>query len=375
MPKNSEICDILLVGGGVIGLSLAWELAGHGAKVQVIDSGEMGREASWAAAGMLPPGPKTHLWPDCSAYEQLQGLSHQLHPDWQARLADLTQIDNGYRQTGALYISEGTAEANSSLEKCKSEWNRWGLAHHGLDSTALADLEPALTPQSQAMLLPDEGQLRPPRHLKALVAACQRSGVQLTAGCQLLGWQTAGKRITAAVTSIGTITSGEYCLTSGCWTGPIAAQLGLELSIKPIRGQILLLNGPPNTVRRIVNAGPRYLTPRPDGRVLVGSTQEEVGFNKQNTVEGLAELMNFARQLCPALADFTLEKSWSGLRPGTADELPFLGRLPLYENGWIASGHFRAGIQLSSATAVVMRSLILGQTPPVDVATLGVDRI
>jgi glycine oxidase len=374
MPKNSESCDILLVGGGVIGLSLAWELAQHGAKVRVIDSGEMGCEASWAAAGMLPPGPTENLWPDCSAYEQLQGLSQQLHPDWHARLADLTQIDNGFRPTGALYIFEGTVEANSSLAKCKSECRRWGLAHHDLDSAALADLEPALKPHSHAIMLPDEGQLRPPRHLKALVAACLQSGVQLTPACQLLGWKTDGKRITAAVTSTGTIAAGEFCLTSGCWTGPIAAQLGPELSIKPIRGQILLLNGPPNTVRRIVNAGSRYLTPRPDGRVLVGSTQEEVGFNKQNTVEGMAELMNFARHLCPALGDFTLEKSWSGLRPATADELPYLGRLPHHENGWIASGHFRAGIQLSPASAVVMRSLILGQVSPVDIATLGVDR-
>jgi glycine oxidase len=163
-------------------------------------------------------------------------------------------------------------------------------------------------------------------------------------------------------------------LTSGCWSGQIATGLGLDLPIRPVRGQILLLKGKPGMLKRIVNAGPRYLTPRADGRVLVGATQEDVGFNKQNTVEGVAELMNFARRLCPVLANFTLEQNWSGLRPGTADGLPYLGRVPNIENAWLATGHFRAGIQLSAATAVIMRSLILGQELPVDVANLAANR-
>jgi glycine oxidase len=106
----------------------------------------------------------------------------------------------------------------------------------------------------------------------------------------------------------------------------------------------------------------------------VGSTQEEVGFDKRNTVEGLAELTQFARLTCPALAKFTIEQSWSGLRPRSADDLPYLGRVPGFENGWIAAGHFRAGIQLSPATAVVMGSLMLGETPPIDVSSLGLGR-
>jgi glycine oxidase len=362
---SAETFDTLLVGGGVVGLSLAWELAQHGAKVCLIDSGSMGNEASWAAAGMLPPGPGRDSWPKCSTYDQIQGLGHELHPLWHQQLGEETGIDNGFRETGALYLEE-----NRHVE----QWQRWGLTYHRLDSAALKDLEPAIATKSQATFLPAESQVRPPRHLKALVAVCQRTGVDMRPCCKLLDWKVAGERIISAVTSRGEISAANYCLTSGCWTGGIAARLGLELSIRPIRGQILLLNGPPNTLRRIVNAGPRYLTPRPDGRLLVGSTQEDVGFNKENTVEGLAELMNFARELCPALASFALENSWSGLRPGTADELPYLGRLPRFQNAWIAAGHFRAGIQLSPATALVMRALMLGQQPQVDVTELGVCR-
>jgi glycine oxidase len=371
MPNTFHTCDVLLIGGGVVGLSLAWELASSGAKVQVVDSGELGREASWAAAGMLPPGPTAEKRASCSAYDQIQGLSHELHSDWHERLRDKVGIDNGYRPTGAIYA----AESSSSLALHAEEWTRWGLKFYNLDRAGIADLERNLRCNGRATLLPSECQLRPPWHLKALFAVCQKVGVKLTPGCQVTGFDVEDGRVSAAVTPLGKISAGQFCLTSGCWSGQVAAGLGLNLPIRPVRGQILLLNGSPGVLDRIVNVGPRYLTPRADGRVLVGSTQEEVGFNKQNTVEGVAELMNFARRLCPPLADFTLEQSWSGLRPGTADGLPFLGRMPNFENTWLATGHFRAGIQLSPATAVIMRSLILGQAPPVDVAELSMSRI
>jgi glycine oxidase len=370
MPKSSETCDVLLIGGGVVGLSLAWELASSGAKVQVVDSRELGREASWAAAGMLPPGPIAEIRASCLPYEQIQGLSHDLHPEWHERLRTEVGIDNGYRPTGAIYA----AESSSALAQHTDEWTRWGLEFRDLDRAGVVDLEPNLNFDGRAALLPSECQLRPPWHLKALIAVCQKVGVKLTPGCQVTGFDVQNGRVTVARTTLGTVPVEQVCLTSGCWSGQVAAGLGLNLPIRPVRGQILLLNGPPGVLKRIVNAGPRYLTPRADGRVLVGSTQEEVGFNKQNTVEGVAELMNFARRLCPPLADFTLEQSWSGLRPGTGDGLPFLGRVPKIENAWLATGHFRAGIQLSPATAVIMRSLILGQDSPVDVTELSAKR-
>jgi glycine oxidase len=370
MPKTSETCDVLLIGGGVIGLSLAWELASHGAKVQIVDSGELGQEASWAAAGMLPPGPTADKRATCLAYDQLQGLSHDLHPLWYDQLRSEVGIDNGFRSTGAIYV----AESSSDLTQHVKEWTHWGLEFHQLDSAGIADLEPNLRFEGRAALLPSESQLRPPWHLKALIAACQKAGVKLIPGSQVTGFKVQKDRVDEVLTTLGNFSAGQICLTSGCWSGQLAVDLGLNLPIRPIRGQILLLKGQPGILKRIVNAGSRYLTPRPDGRVLVGSTQEEVGFNKQNTVEGLAELMNFAKRLCPALADFTLEQSWSGLRPGTVDGLPYLGRVPNIENAWLATGHFRAGIQLSPATAVIMRSLILGHDSPVDVTTLSVDR-
>ena len=369
MTGTSETFDVLVVGGGVVGLSLAWELAQAGAQVCVADQGSMGGEASWAAAGMLPPGPERSHWSHCTAYDRLQGLGHELHPEWHTKLARTVGIDNGYRLSGAIYLAE-----SAEIFAAREEWARFGLSYEELDGTTLAELEPSLVGREKAFFLPSEGQLRPPRHLKALVAACHHARVSLKPGCQVLDWRTS-RKIDGVVTDHGTISAGQYCLTSGCWTGLVASRLGLQIPMRPVRGQMLLLNGSAGVLRRIVNRGPRYLTPREDGRVLVGSTQEDAGFHKQNTVVGVGELLNFARHICPPLGDFKLEQCWSGLRPRSADDLPYLGRLPRYENGWIAAGHFRAGIQLSPATAVAMRAMMLGDEPPIDVNELSLDRL
>jgi len=365
--------DVLLIGGGVIGLSLAWELAQAGAKTCLVDRGELGREASWASAGMIPPGPAQEMWENCNAIEQLAALSEPLHQNWHAHLLETTGIDNGYRLTGAIHFED----APNRLSEKMQAWSRLGISYCSMDAATLIDIAPGLSKDAarrEAVFLPGEAQVRSPRHLKALIAACQLAGVDLCPGSAVQGFTTSGNRIVSAKTSNGEIPAGEYCLTTGCWSALVAEQLSLQIPAQPVLGQILLLNGPPALVRHITNVGRRYLTPRPDGRVLVGSTEEDVGFHKRNTVAGLAALMNFAVEMYPAVANLAVEQSWSGLRPGTPDELPVLGRLPCYDNAWIAAGHFRGGIQLSPATAQVMRSLILEQEPPVDVTSLGVER-
>lgn len=367
--QNGETFDIVLVGGGIIGLSLAWELAQHGAKVCLTDSREMGREASWAAAGMLPPGPPEEKWPQCSHFDQLAGLSEQLHGQWHARLADLTGIDNGYQARGAVYL------ADQILEKKCGVWDQWDIVYHRLDTAALADIEPMLAHVNNGVLLPAEAQLHSRRHLQALATACLQAGVTLKPHRQIMGFEKSGDRISAVLTSTAPIMAEQFCLTAGCWTEQLGLSLGLELPMKPIQGQILQLNGPTRPLQRIVNSGPRYLMPRNDGSLLIGSTQEDVGFNQRTTAEARHELLSFAHELCPALHDFQVENHWAGLRPATPDDLPYLGRLPRWENAWIATGHFRAGIQLSTGTAVVMRELLMGKKPRVDVADLGVERM
>ncbi len=377
MTNPESTYDVLLVGGGVIGLSLAWELSRHGAKVCVADRGLHGQEASWAGAGMIPPGPGKDFWGVASPVEHLAGVSQPLHAEWHGRLLEQTGIDNGYQASGALHVAESEAEGELLRQEAE-HWRRLGTEWQSIGVAELSDLEPALAARANrfaaAYYLPQESQLRNPRHAHALVAACQKQGVDLRSGVEIHDFKSAGGRIVSAVTSRGSIRAEQFCLTAGCWTGQVAAKLGLELSVKPIRGQIVLLHGPAGLLSRHVNAGKRYVVPRREGRLLIGSTMEDVGFLKQNTAAATAELLRFAASLLPATADLPIETSWSGLRPATNDGLPLMGRISRFENTWIAAGHGRSGLQLSPGTAVVMRALMQGTQPEVDVSSLGIER-
>lgn len=360
--------DVAIAGGGVIGLSIAWELAQQGATVCVIDGGEPGRQASWAASGMLPPGPRLWLDDHFSPLEQMAGLSQELNEPWHERLLEQTGIDNGFRPSGALYLGQDLTE------HCK-EWHRRGIEYRRLEAAEVREIEPALEPSGETVFLPEEAQLRPPWHLMALRTACEESGVEFHHGGHLREVRPAGDRVDQLTTERGKILAGRFCLCAGCWSEQLARTFGLSLPTVPIRGQIALLKGSFGVLRHIINVGPRYLTPRSDGRVLIGSTQESAGFESVTTAGAVGELLRFAVELCPALAAFELETCWAGLRPATPDGLPYLGRIPGFQNFWVATGHFRAGFQLAAATGVVMRCLMLGQDSPVEISSLGIERI
>jgi glycine oxidase len=231
-----------------------------------------------------------------------------------------------------------------------------------LDEAAARRLEPALAPGlGRAVHLPELAQLRNPRHLKALAAGCRSFGVEVRPGCAVHTFERRGDRITGALSAEGLLRAERYLLASGAWTGELLRGLGWMVPIKPVRGQIALLQTTQPVVRKVLMWGPRYLVPRPDGRTLVGSTEEDAGFDRRTTATAIAGLLDLAARLVPALAVAHLERCWAGLRPGSPDGLPILGRVPGLENFFVAAGHFRAGIQLSPGTGLVMKELLLGQ--------------
>ncbi|MCA9102402.1 MAG: glycine oxidase ThiO [Planctomycetales bacterium] len=362
--------DCLIIGGGVIGLSLAYELACAGLSVHVVDQGAPGREASWAGAGILPP--QSELGAP-AALKELGILSSRLHAEWSVRLEDETGVDNGYRRCGAWNLATNQGEA-AELERAAAAWRDDDLDVQLVDPDELAQLEPVLADQRRrlpiqaAALLADESQVRNPRHLRALLSACQRRGVTITANSAITDVEHAAGRVAAVQSGTTRISAGHYCVTAGAWSGGVLERLGASLPIRPMRGQIVLLSTIATLFSRVLNVGPRYLVPRADGRVLVGSTVEDAGFNKQTTADGVGGLLRFALELVPALADARLERTWAGLRPQTDDGLPYLGRLPNLANASVATGHFRSGLHLSTGTAVVMGQLIRGETPRVDLA-------
>jgi glycine oxidase len=363
--------DCLIIGGGVIGLSLAYELAGCGLKVRLIEAGAPGREASWAGAGILPPAS-----PDSSdPLEQLTALSNRMHAAWHEQLASTTGIDNGYRRTGAIYLARDR-ELERQLGRFIQEAGSNGIANERLDRPDLARIEPALNPREllSAWLLEDEGQIRNPRHLRALVAGCIGRGVEITSGTIAQQFEIRRSRIQAVRTNLGPLDAGQFCVAAGAWSSELCEQLGIIARVKPVRGQMLLLSTPIPVLSRIVNEGRRYLVPRDDGRLLVGSTEEDVGFDRGTTADAIAGLLEFAMGLVPNLARATLERFWAGLRPATDDGLPYLGSVPDVENAFVAAGHFRSGLQLSTATARVMGQLVRGLAPEIDLEQFRLDR-
>ena len=187
-----------------------------------------------------------------------------------------------------------------------------------------------------------------------------------------------GEKISAVKTSIGDIAADRVVIAGGAWTQALTARLGLKVAIKPMRGQIVLLSTPRRIIERIiewiVDFGYHYLQPRDDGRLLVGTTMEDVGFDRRNTAEAVAGILEFAARLSPALRNATIEKTWCGFRPASTDGLPYLGAVPGLSNAFIATGHFRHGLWLSTGTAAVMSRLIRGEAPGIDLWPFRVDR-
>jgi len=196
----------------------------------------------------------------------------------------------------------------------------------------------------------------------------------LLPGCPIHGFERHGNRIEAARSALGRHAAGQFLIAAGAWAEALLDPLGWRPGVRPVRGQIALLNTGTPLVRRVLVRGKRYLVPRSDGRVLVGSTEEDAGFDKRTTAASLADLLTLATLLVPALGQAPLERCWAGLRPGTPDGLPYLGAVPGWANLFVAVGHFRSGIQLSPGTGLVMKELLLGEPLSLPIEAFALDR-
>ena len=357
----------------MIGLSLAWELGRRGERVILLERDRVGRATSWAATGILPPA-NQRLATD--PLEQLRGMSHELFPGWSDALKRTTGIDNGFRRCGGWYLAE-TAGERAALGAMTSYWDELDICCEPVAAADLVRREPALrawashNPSASAWWTADECQVRSPDHLKALTQACRQTGVQILEDIGVVDIRWRDNSVTATANHPlpdGTrdIQGDRVVLCGGAWTGRIADQLNLQTSLVPIRGQILMLKTARPLLNAIVNVGNRYLLCREDGRTLVGSCEEEVGFQAGTTAAVLDSLREFANRLCPDLVDAPTERAWSGFRPMTFDGFPMIGRVPQTSNVYVASGHYRSGIHFSCATAVLMADELQDKAPAIN---------
>lgn len=351
------MCDVIVIGGGVIGLSIAYELREAGLSVRLLEQGQIGQEASWAGAGILPPG---NLEWARSAEARLRAASAQLWPSWVAKLESLTGINTGYVRCGGV-----EARLNAPLTALTDEVESWKAEHVPVEIITPQDLHqrfPALSSEiTAAYYLPDLAQVRNPWLLKALQAACVQRGVELYAGCPVTTLERNGERVHTVRTPEGDFSAGHFVIAAGAWSRELIRQAGWQLDVQPVRGQIVLLEHLPLPFSAVIQSGSCYLVPRRDGRILIGSTEEQAGYDKRTTSAAVSELLRFAIDFVPVLREARFERAWAGLRPFVKDGRPFIGCLPTLNNVCIATGHYRAGLQLSPITAVLIRELITGQ--------------
>lgn len=339
--------DVAIVGAGVIGLSIAFELAQRGASVRVYDRGEPGHAASWAAAGMLAP--YTERVTD-EALLCLCANSLAEYPAFVERVREASGIDPGLRLDGVFYAAFEPAGLESLLRHARDLTAR-GIECAVLDAASARD--EASWCRAELLggaIVRGEGSVHNRRLGRALVAACETRGVRVERATQI-EVKSDARRVLGLRTDRGFVGAAAVVNACGAW----AAHLGgvppaCVAPVKPMRGQMLALATPIPFVRRPTWVPGAYLVPRDDGRLLVGATVEPAGFEERVTAGGMLELLYAALSAAPALGSLAVTETWSGLRPATPDGLPVLGETPL-EGYFLATGHYRNGILLTPATA------------------------
>jgi glycine oxidase len=336
---------IVIVGGGVIGCAAAERLTRDGHQVTLLERDRIGAHASGAAAGLLAP----YSEGEEGAGEESLGL----FPELAERLERETGVDVEYRAGESL--TPALDEAEEAVLQQVGRHGRW------VDAIEARRLEPALHPAARGAAIFPESQVTPPRFTTALALAAARRGATVREGALVTGIDVAGDRV-EAVKLIGERLPADFViLCAGPWTPQLAAPLGIEVAVWPSRGQLVRLRPTGSVLTRMVTWRGRYLVPKPDGRVVAGSTEEAAGFDARVTAEGVESLLRFARSAVPLLARATVEEVWAALRPATADGRPIVGATPGLANLLLATGHNRNGILLAPITAERLASSIRGR--------------
>lgn len=339
-----------------MGLSVACEVARRGRHVTVVERGDhVATESSWAAAGMLSPLGEAVTGGPMLAFG-LESLA--LYRDWVAEVEGRSGMSVDYGRPGKLQVAMSPSEVQP-LRSLLGLGAAAGVKCRWLDAAELRALAPAVTPAAEGALYIEEDGAVDNRLLGPAVArACEKLGVLVRTGTAVTRILGEGGSATGVLLDDGeTIAAGAVLVAAGAWSGGLEG-IPRSLPVRPVRGQMLALRPPRPPSSRVVGHGHVYVVPRSDGRVLLGATMEEVGFEKQTTHEGIAELVDGATEIFPSLASARVVERWSGLRPGTPDGLPLLGTDPDVENLFYATGHFRNGILLAPATARAIAELL-----------------
>jgi len=360
--------EIVIVGGGVIGLSIARALALRGFKdICLIERSSLGAESSFAAGGMLAPQAEAD---SRDALFDLLIKSRDLYPNFAAELREETGVDIELDTTGTLYLAV-TEHDHDEIEK-RYEWQRdAGLPVDKLTPEDARLFEPCIAPDIRgALRFPGDIQVENRRLLSALANSVLQLDVQLMSAVNVEGLESRSGRITGVQTSQGLIQCPTLILAAGAWTSFIDPSVKVE----PIKGQMVCLSAKPQLTRHVIYSPRGYVVPRQDGRLLAGSTSERAGFAKDVTAGGIHTILKNAQEISPAISALPIADMWAGLRPRAADGLPVLGPCGEIAGLIHATGHYRNGILLTPVTAELIAKTVVEGVVPEELSAFSPDR-
>ncbi len=354
--------DVLIIGGGVIGCAIAYYLRKMDVDVTLLERGEVGGQASSAAAGLLAPlGPLSGPGPFAdlvlAGFSALTALAPELE--------EVSRIHMHYERTGALRIVRNPKRI-AHLQKRMTNWQPLGLQLHWLTGEEARQREPLLNPDTcAAVYAPEESQIQASSVVQAFARAAQRSGARIYEHQEIDHLFLEGTKVTGVHTTRGEIIAcNTLIVASGAWAAKCGAWLHVDLPIQPLHGQLISFPQTSLPLKHIVFGEAAYLTPRGNS-ILVGATKEEMGFDPTVTEQGTSWLSSTATRLIPILRENRIQAVWAGLRPKTPDSHPILGSLPPWENVLLAAGHNSVGIILSAITGQCIAEMVTtGCTPP-----------
>lgn len=356
-PGSAQNGPIVVVGAGVSGLSAAWALLNRGQRVTVLECASTGRESSWAGGGILSP---LLPWTYGDSLSALALRSMAGYAAWIDRIENESSREAEFWRCGMLALEVPAVE--EALSWC---------AVHGMTAEPVCPATRKLPPPlcaGRPIWLPEIAQVRNPRLVAVLRAAVVNAGGTIREQCPAVGVAHDGRRVLAIQTETETLPADSVVLATGAWSGLGLEGLAPMPQVRPIRGQMLLFKLAPGALDTILYRNGLYLIPRRDGHVLVGSTLEDVGFDKSTDAATRTRLHAEAAELLPALAHVGPIRHWAGLRPGSPDNIPIIDRHPDYDNVFVNTGHYRYGVTLAPASAELLVDLMEGRTPVLDPA-------
>lgn len=358
-PTNGDfMTDILIIGGGIIGMLTARELRMSGAEVTLLDRRETGREATWAGGGIISP---LYPWRYADSITKLAGWGQLHYQGLALALEENTGTAPEWTRNGLLIL-------DSEEQQAALEWaNQWGQPLEIIDGQRIAALEPALVdPPDRAIWMPGVAQIRNPRLARALRQDIEKRGVRVREGVtveSLVVWEG---RIQGVRSGETVIAAEKLVVCAGAWTARLLEGCGLTTEVRPVQGQMILFKAEPELLKRITLFQDHYSIPRRDGRILFGSTLEEVGFEKRTSAEAQQQLTGIALERFPALAAYPIEHQWAGLRPASPNGIPYIGEHPEIAGLYVNAGHFRNGLVMAPASCRLAADLVLGRAPILD---------